>query len=124
MRAFLENWREPGWRSKKSKMMSKKLRGKPEALKQNSWDAVRVYWAPVFSRGQLHIEMLGEGFPREAPAGAAMLVAKARGSSKPHRDRSRKGLDAFSTNFHMCAVQSRGSSRPPRDRSPKGLDAF
>lgn len=64
-----------GWRSDKTKLKSKNLRGKKEALKQNSWDAIRVWWAPVLSRGKLHIEFLGEGFPGETPAGAAILVA-------------------------------------------------
>ncbi len=59
-------------------MKSTSLRGKREALKQKSYDGVRVYWAPVLARGKFHIEILGEEFPGETPAGAAILVAKVR----------------------------------------------
>ena len=67
-----------GWGSKGSKLCSKNLRGKPESLKQRSWDTVRVWWAPVLSRGKLHLEVLGDDFPGETPEGAATLVAKVR----------------------------------------------
>ncbi len=59
-------------------MASRNLCGKREAIKQRSWDSVRVWWAPVLSRGKLHVEVLGDGFPGEAEAGAAILVAKVR----------------------------------------------
>ena len=59
-------------------MNSTSLRGKREALKQKSYDGVRVYWAPVLARGKFHIEVLGEELPGETPAGAAILVAKVR----------------------------------------------
>ena len=67
-----------GWMSSKSKRTSKNLKGKASARKQNSWDSVKVWWAPVLTRGKLHIEMLGEGFPGEKPNGAAILVSKVR----------------------------------------------
>ena len=67
-----------GWLSKGSKLKSKALKGKPEARKQKGYDAVRVYWAPILTRGKLHIELLGEGFPGETAEGAAILVAKVR----------------------------------------------
>jgi len=54
------------------------LCGKKESLKQNSWDAIRVWWAPILAKGKLHIELLGGGFPSETPEGAALLVAKVR----------------------------------------------
>ena len=47
-----------GWGSQGSKMASSDLRGKPEATKQKSYDAIRVYWAPVLTRGKLHIALL------------------------------------------------------------------
>ena len=37
-----------------------------------------MWWAPVLARGRLHIVLLGENFPGEKPAGAAILVAKVR----------------------------------------------
>lgn len=67
-----------GWISSKTKLESRNLRGKKEALKQKSWDSIRVWWAPVLSRGKLHIELLPENFPGETPAGAAILAAKIR----------------------------------------------
>ena len=67
-----------GWISGDCKMFSQNLRGKQEALKQKSWDTIRVWWAPVLARGKLHIEMLGQDFPGEVPAGGAILVEKVR----------------------------------------------
>ena len=67
-----------GWGSRKTRKQSANLRGKAEALKQRSWDTIRVWWAPVLARGKLHLELLGEDFPGETPAGAAILVSKVR----------------------------------------------
>ena len=57
---------------------SRSFRGKQETLKQNSWGTIRVYFAPVLVRGKLHVAILGQGFPGETPAGAAIVVAKVR----------------------------------------------
>ena len=46
--------------------------------KQKSWDSIRVWWAPVLTRGKLHIEVFDCDFPGECPAGAAKLVEKVR----------------------------------------------
>lgn len=67
-----------GWGSDKSKMDDKNLRGKKEVLKQKSYDSVRVWWAPVLTRGKFHVEILGHDFPGENPAGAAVLAARVR----------------------------------------------
>ena len=67
-----------GWGSKKTRKRSVNLRGKPEALKQASWDAIRVWWVPVLARGKLHLELLGDEFPGENAQGAAILAAKVR----------------------------------------------
>lgn len=67
-----------GWSSDDSKLFSQNLKGKKEALKQKSWDTVRVWWAPILSRGKLHIEVFDEDFPGEVPAGARVLVEKVR----------------------------------------------
>jgi len=67
-----------GWMSSDCKMFSQNLRGKKEALKQKSWDTIRVWWAPVLARGKLHIEIFDEDFPGEVPAGGAILVEKVR----------------------------------------------
>ena len=44
------------WVSNDAKHWSRNLKGKKEALKQNSWDAVRVWWLAVLVRGKLHVE--------------------------------------------------------------------
>ena len=59
-------------------MFSCSLAGKKEALKQNSWDSMRVWWAPVLTRGKLHVEIFDDQFSGETPAGAAVLVQKVR----------------------------------------------
>ena len=70
--------RGKGWQSKKSKMKNINLRGKTESYKQIGYGAVRVWWAPILSRGKLHIEILGADFPGETPEGAAVLVGRVR----------------------------------------------
>jgi hypothetical protein len=67
-----------GWGSENSKLDDKNLRGKKEVLKQKGYDSVRVWWAPVLTRGKLHVEILGTDFPGETPAGAARLAASVR----------------------------------------------
>ena len=67
-----------GWMSKGAKAYSRNLRADASVLKQNSWDTVRVWWAPILMRGKLHVEMLGTEFPGESPEGAAILAAKVR----------------------------------------------
>ena len=69
-----------GWLSTKSKSANSNLPGKKEAIKQNSWGTMRVYYAPVLARGKLHVVMLGDDFPGETPPGAAKLIAKVRAS--------------------------------------------
>lgn len=65
-----------GWMSEGSQTYSQNLRGPKEAVKQNSWDATRVWFFPMLAMGKFHLEMLPEDFPGETPEGAAMLVAK------------------------------------------------
>ena len=62
-----------GWGSSKTKRQSKNLRGNTAKTKQKSWDSIKVWWAPILTRGKLHIEMLGEGFPGETSEGAAIV---------------------------------------------------
>ena len=54
------------------------LRGDKRALKLNSWDTIRVWWAPVLARGKFHIELLPADFPGDRPEGAAAFVAQVR----------------------------------------------
>ena len=67
-----------GWMSPGSELFSCNLAGKKESLKQNSWDCIRVWWAPVLTQGKLHIAVFDEGFPGETGEGAELLVAKVR----------------------------------------------
>ena len=67
-----------GWMSNDAKHYSRNLRADSSVLKQNSWDTVRVWWAPVLMRGKLHVEVLGPDFPGDCPQGAALLVARVR----------------------------------------------
>ena len=57
-------------------MYSQNLRAAKEHLKLAAWDTERVWFAPVLSRGKLHVAVLPPNFPGEEPKGAPMLVAK------------------------------------------------
>ena len=67
-----------GWGSQNTPLDSRDCVGNKSKLKQKSYDSIRVYWAPVLARGKFHIALLGEDFPGETSAGAAILVAKVR----------------------------------------------
>ena len=67
-----------GWMSDGAKHYSRNLRADPSVLKQNSWDTIRIWWAPILTRGKLHVEVLGRDFLGECPEGAATLVTKVR----------------------------------------------
>ena len=67
-----------GWVSEGSQLASESLRGRRETLKQNSTDTERIYWAPFLACGKLHVELLPETFPGDAPAGAEAFVHKLR----------------------------------------------
>ena len=67
-----------GWMSEGCEGWGCNLRGDKRALKMNSWDTVRVWWAPVLTRGKLHVAILPDDFAGDDPEGAAPLVAKVR----------------------------------------------
>ena len=67
-----------GWMSPGCEMFSCNLAGKKESLKQNSWDCIRIWWAPVLTQGKLHVAVFDDGFPGETGEGAALLVEKVR----------------------------------------------
>ena len=67
-----------GWMSSGSKRESQNLLGKKTALKQNSWDSIRVWWAPILTRGKLHVEILGTEFPGVTAEGAELLAGVVR----------------------------------------------
>ena len=85
--------RKRGWGSKKTRQFSRNLRGRQEVLKQKGWNSDRVWWVPVLAKGKLHVEMLGEDFPGEDPAGAAEFVAAVeRGLAKRFRSGPKPGV--------------------------------
>ena len=65
-----------GWYSPGCAWNNENLRGKKESKKQNSWDAIRIWWAPILTRGKLHVVILGEDFPGDNTEGASILVGK------------------------------------------------
>ena len=54
------------------------MRGDQKALKQKSYGTRKIYWAPILTRGKLHIEVLGEKFPGEKVEGIAHFITKVR----------------------------------------------
>ena len=66
------------WMSQGCQQDDKNLRGDKRSIKMNSWDTVRVWWAPVLARGKLHVILLPENFVGDHPDGAWPLVAKVR----------------------------------------------
>ena len=67
-----------GGMSPGSELSSENSKGHQEALKQRSWNTMRIWWFPMLSRGKLHVDVFDENFPGETPEGAAELVAKVR----------------------------------------------
>ena len=67
-----------GWQSPGCELSSVNLAGKPEALKQKSWDTIKVRWFPMLAQGKLHVDLLDADFPGETPEGAEALVAQVR----------------------------------------------
>ena len=66
------------WASECNLESSMSLRLPKSRPKICSSDTVRVWWAPVLTRGKLHIEPLSDNFPGETQEGAAEMVAKVR----------------------------------------------
>ena len=67
-----------GWISPGCEFDSQNLSGNKESEKQNSWGTIKIWWAPVLTRGKLHVEVFDDTFPGENPRGASVLVAKVR----------------------------------------------
>jgi hypothetical protein len=78
-----------GWKSPGSELSAENSGGHPEALRRCSWNAMRIWWFPVPSRGKLHIVLFDEGFRGEAPKVAAQPVGK--------------GWSALIVRFHSAA---------------------
>ena len=66
------------WMSDGFQRGDKNLRSDKRAVKMNSWDTLRVWWAPVLARGKLSMVLLPADFPGDRPEGAEPLVAKVR----------------------------------------------
>ena len=81
-----------GWLSPGCELHSANLRGSKDCENQASWGTVKIWWAPILTRGKLHVEVLDANFPGETQRGASILVSKVRaainvrfqgGASKP-----------------------------------------
>ena len=70
--------RSRGWGSKGCELFSCNLKGKKEDIKQNSWDCIKIWWAPMLMRGKLHVEVFDENFQGECPEGAKRLIDRVR----------------------------------------------
>ena len=118
-----------GWISPGSELTSDNLAGDRTALKQNSWDAERVWWMPVLARGKLHIEPL-PGFPGENPEGARIAVGKLMGilnrrfpgENKPRVVMTDKGRGFFHPNGTMTP-EYRSALQDQNLRAMQGEDA-
>ena len=51
-----------GWGSKGSELSSFNLHGSKEVLKQQTWGTTKVWWAPILSRGKLHVVTFKDNF--------------------------------------------------------------
>jgi hypothetical protein len=65
-----------GWCSAGSELASYNLKGRKEVIKQKSWNTQRVWWAPILTRGKLHVVTFDDTFPGEEPAGVSVLIPK------------------------------------------------
>ena len=74
-----------GWISPGSELSSENSKGHPEALKQKSWNTMRIWWFPMLSRGKLHVDVFDENFAGETAEGAAELVTKVRSALNVRR---------------------------------------
>ena len=81
-----------GWLSPGCELHFANLRGSKDCEKQASWGTVKIRWAPILTRGKLHVEVLDANFPGETRRGASILVSTVRaainvrfqgGASKP-----------------------------------------
>ena len=55
------------WMSQGCQHDDKNLRGDKRSINMNSWDTVRVWWAPVLARGKLHVVLLPRELCRRSP---------------------------------------------------------
>jgi hypothetical protein len=101
------------WVSDDGKQYSRNLSGPKEALKQNSWDTERVWWAPVLTRGRLHIEVLPEDFAGDTPAGVAVLVSKLGGVLKQRFPSSALPRVVFTDRGRGTGFEHLGNSHGP-----------
>ena len=66
------------WMSEGAQLETRNMRGRKEDLVLKSKDCLRVYWMPVLTRGKLHLELLGAGFPGDHVTGMETFVGRLR----------------------------------------------
>ena len=121
-----------GWISPGAELHSANLRGSKESEKQNSWDTVKIWWAPVLTRGKLHIEVMEADFPGENPDGARILVGKVRaavnvrfqgGVAQPDTLWTDRGKGFYSPNNGLITDAYKAALREHHFKAALGLDA-
>ena len=120
-----------GWISGDCKRYSRNLRGKREALRQNSWGVEKVWWAPVLARGKLHVDLLPETFLGERPDSIqevvakipAMLRARCRRGPKPRTVMTDRGPGFYHAAIGKITAQYRDALREHGLRPLMGEDA-
>jgi hypothetical protein len=121
-----------GWGSDGCELHSQNLRGKAEALKQKSWDTMKVWWAPILCRGKLHVELLDSEFPGEVPEGARQLVEKVRAAvnirfqqeaTKPDMVMVDRGRGFWTPNSGKITPEFKAALREQGLRTVMGEDA-
>ena len=98
-----------GWGSKKTKKLSKNLQGDKKPIKQQSYGTIKVWWIPIFTRGKLHIEIIGQHFPGDKAKGVFQLITKVRhavnarckGDDQPSILFTDRGPSFYTLNGHM-----------------------
>ena len=106
----------------------KNLRGDKRAVKMNSWDTLRVWWAPVLARGKLSVVLLPADFPGDRPEGAEPLVSKVRavlsarfrGASKPCTLVVDRGAGFYNAGTGGITPRVQGRTRRPWPSSIHG----
>ena len=113
------------WLSDDAKGRSVNLQGRKGSLKQNSFGALKLIWAPLLTRGKLRVVPLSKGFPGGTAEGVATRATKLLpalkkrflGSPLPKVVFADRGLGSFHPNGAITAE----CTRPPCDTPCKSF---
>ena len=104
------------WLSDDAKGRSVNLQGRKGSLKQNSFGALKLFWAPLLTRGKLRVVPLSKDFPGGTAEGVATLATKLLpalkkrflGSPLPKVVFADRGLGSFHPNGAITAEWQAG----------------